>query len=149
MVNVVVYTLFAFIWNDMRYVLLLISCCIVLNCFGQRIITPSNAHKHIGDTVAVFSRVYGVKKTNTMTYLYLGASFPNSPLSVAIPAEDLPYFWEAPEKLYNQKRIIVTGKVWDNSGRPEIIITSPMSIRFMLDSAARSMRNFQKRNRVF
>jgi len=47
---------------------------------------------------------------------------------VVIFAKDRNNFKEAPDAMYNDKNICVTGEVKEYHGKPEIIVTSPEQI---------------------
>jgi micrococcal nuclease len=79
----------------------------------------------MGDSVTVCAKVYGVKTTNSITFINLGSAYPHAPLTVVIFTKDIANFKVAPYDLYNEKRICVSGKLIEYKGKPEIIITGP------------------------
>jgi len=96
--------------------------------FAQAKVPVDSVSKHIGDTVVVCAEVYGVKSLEKLTFINLGAAYPNSPLTLVIFAKDLPNFKTAPETLYSNKKICVTGKLEEFKGKPQIVITKPEEI---------------------
>jgi len=101
-----------------------------LSAFCQTKISIDSVGNHIGDSVTVCAKVYGTKlldKSQT-TFINLGAAYPNSPLTLVIFSKDRPNFKEAPEVMYADKNICVTGLLKEYKGRAEIIIASPGDI---------------------
>jgi len=84
---------------------------------------------YIGKTVTVCSEVFGVKSTEKVTFINVGAKYPNAPLTIVIFKKDLDAnFKETPEKLYGNQHICVTGVVKEYKGKTEIIVSSPDEI---------------------
>lgn len=83
----------------------------------------------VGKSVTVCDEVYGVKTTDKVTYINVGAKYPNAPLTIIIFKKDLEAnFKEQPEKLYGNQHICVTGVVKEYKGKTEIIVTTPEDI---------------------
>lgn len=80
-------------------------------CQGK--IPIDSASKNIGAIATICSKVYDVKALDKITFINMGAAYPNSPLTVVIFTKDLVNFKETPEKLYSGKDICVTGKIDD------------------------------------
>lgn len=101
--------------------------CLLISCisFGQIKISIDSVNNHAGERVTVCNEVYGVKTTEKVTYINLGAAYPKSPLTVIIFAKDLANFPEPPEKLYGNQQVCVTGTLKEYKGKMEIIITKP------------------------
>jgi micrococcal nuclease len=74
--------------------------------------------------------VYGTKSLEKVTFINVGAAYPNSPLRIVIFVKDIANFKNSIEDLYNYKNIGVTGVVKDYNGKPEIVITKPEEISF-------------------
>ena len=100
--------------------------------FSQTKINVEDAAKHVGDTVSVCTKVFGTKyfDKSQMTFLNLGAAYPNSPLTIVIFGKDLPNFKVAPETAYADKDICVTGVIKEFKGKVEIIVSQPSAITF-------------------
>lgn len=96
--------------------------------FAQTKIAVDSVGKHIGDSVTVCSAVYGVKSLEKLTFINLGAAYPNSPLTIVIFTKDLGNFKGAPADLYNSKNVCVTGRLEAFKGKPQIVITKPEAI---------------------
>ena len=86
-------------------------------------ISASDASSYIGQTVKVCSMVYGTKELKSgMTFINLGAAYPNSPLTIVIFGDDLSNFKKNPASYYDGKRVCITGKVTDYKGKAQIVI---------------------------
>lgn len=94
--------------------------------FCQNTISIDSLASHIGEKVTVCNKVYGTKfldqANKQPTFLNVGASYPDNPLTVVIFGDDRKNFKEAPEVMYAGKEICVTGEVKEFKGKPEIII---------------------------
>ena len=95
---------------------------------AQTKIPVDSVSSHIGEKVVVCSEVYGIKSTEKLTFINVGAAYPNSPLTLVIFAKDLPNFSDAPEKLYGNKPICVTDTLKEFKGKTEMVITKPEEI---------------------
>jgi len=95
---------------------------------AQTNISVDSVSKHIGEKVVVCSEVYGVKSFEKVTFINVGAAYPNSPLTLVIFAKDLVNFSDSPEKLYGNKAICVTGILKAFKGKTEIAVTKPDEI---------------------
>jgi len=86
-------------------------------------------NQYIGQRVTVCSEVYGIKTTDKVTFINVGAKYPNAPLTIVIFKKDLDAnFTTSPEKLYGNQPICVTGVVKDYKGKTEIIVSKPEDI---------------------
>ncbi|MFL9482698.1 hypothetical protein ACI6Q2_07945 [Chitinophagaceae bacterium LWZ2-11] len=105
------------------------SCALVK---AQTKITPEEAIKHVGEKVTVCGKVFDTRylesANKTPTFLNVGAKYPASPLTVVIWGDDRKNFKDAPEKLYANKNICITGEVKEFKGKAEIIVTKPEDI---------------------
>ena len=72
--------------------------------------------------------VYGVKSLEKVTFINVGAKYPNAPLTIVIFAKDLANFKDTPEKLYGNHSICVTGVLKEYKGKTEIIVSKPDEI---------------------
>ena len=97
-------------------------------CYAQTKLSIDSAGAHIGEKVIICSEVFGVKSTDKVTFINLGAAYPNSPLTIVIFAKDVSNFKESPVSLYSNKKICVTGTLKDYKGKPEIVVTTPDEI---------------------
>lgn len=96
---------------------------------AQYKVPPDSLKQYIGKSVTVCDEVYGVKTTDKVTFINVGAKYPNAPLTIVIFKKDLEAnFKELPEKLYGNQHICVTGVVKEYKGKAEIIVTTPEDI---------------------
>ncbi len=99
---------------------------------AQTVVSIDSLANHIGETVTVCDKVYGTRffesSKRKPTFLNMGASYPNSPLTIVIFEEDRPKFKRVPEILYDRKNVCVTGKLETYKKITEIIVTSPDQI---------------------
>ena len=115
----------------MKSVFIFIAACLFSSyAFTQTKINVEDVSKHVGDSVTVCTKVFGTKffEKSQMTLLNLGAAYPGSPLTVVIFGKDLPNFKVAPEKIYADKEICVTGVIKEFKGKIEIIVSVPSAI---------------------
>jgi DNA/RNA endonuclease YhcR with UshA esterase domain len=90
--------------------------------------STDSAANYYGKKVTICSKVYGTKALKKVTFINLGAAYPNSLLTVVIFAKDRSKFKIAPDAMYNDKNICVTGIVKEYKGKPAIIVESPDQI---------------------
>jgi DNA/RNA endonuclease YhcR with UshA esterase domain len=93
-------------------------------------IDVTKAKEYEGKLVYTCAKVYGTKvlESNGMTFLNLGAEYPNSPLTIVIYSDSLGNFNNKPSDYYKGKNICVSGKIKIYKGKPEIIVKSMDSI---------------------
>lgn len=104
------------------------SIFISLLSFAQNKISADSASKHMGETVMICSKVYGTKSLEKVTFINVGAAFPNSPLTIVIFAKDIANFKTSIEETYNDKNICVSGILKEYKGKTEIVVTKPEDI---------------------
>ncbi len=93
-------------------------------------VTLDDRNNHVGETVHVCAKVYGVKYLTSggkPTFVKVGASYPNSPLTLLIWQDIRDSFSYQPEKL-DGKNICVIGKLELYKGKPEIVIKKERNI---------------------
>ena len=113
----------------MKKIILLILVNFVYSfIYCQNKISIESGSSHIGETVQVCSKVYGVKSTGKVTFVNLGAQYPHSQLTVVIFNKDNANFKGSIESLFNNKQICVTGLLRKYHRKPEIIISKPDDI---------------------
>ena len=111
-----------------RIILIVVATFISSIAFGQFKISIDSVTKHYGERVTVCSKVYGTKALEKVTFINLGAAYPKSLLTLVIFTKDKSKFKEAPEAMYADKTICVTGELKEYNNKPEIIISSPEQI---------------------
>jgi len=95
---------------------------------AQNRLSIDSVSAHLGDNVTVCAAVFGVKATENITFINLGAAYPNSPLTLIIRTKDLVNFKASPSSLYENKKVCATGILKDYKGKVEIEITKPEEI---------------------
>ena len=108
--------------------LLAIVTFVYLTAFCQTKISIDSVTKHYGERVTVCSKVYGTKALEKLTFINLGAVYPNSLLTLVIFIKDRSNFKEAPEVMYADKAVCVTCELKEYNTKPEIIVSSPDQI---------------------
>jgi len=84
--------------------------------------------QYIGKPVTVCSQVFGIKATDKVVLINLGAAYPASPLTIAILAKDFANFTTPPAEFYKNKKLCVTGIVELFKNKAQIVITKPEEI---------------------
>ena len=104
----------------------IISCFIFSIANGQRTIKLEDVNKHVGDSVKVCGKVYGIKylqqAKNSPTFLNLGAAFPNQQLTIVIWENTRKKMTKSPEEMFSDKNICVSGKVELFKDKPQIVL---------------------------
>jgi hypothetical protein len=111
------------------------KCLIVLvlffitnSLFAQTKISVDSSGAYIGKLVTTCSQVFGIKATDKVVLINLGAAYPASPLTIAIQAKDFANFTTPPAELYANKKLCVTGTIELFKGKAEIVVTKPEEI---------------------
>ena len=99
--------------------------------FAQEKISIDSVSKHIGEAVTVCSKVFGTKflDKSQVTFLNVGAQYPDALLTIVIFGKDRINFKENPETMYADKQICVTGFIKQYKGKEEIIVSHPEEIK--------------------
>jgi DNA/RNA endonuclease YhcR with UshA esterase domain len=122
----------------MKRTLSILFCFLTLSVSAQKQIKAEEAKNHVGDTVKVMGQVYGGKylsySKDSLTFLNIGADYPNAPLTVVIRKNVRSQFKEAPEVLWNKQWIYITGRIELYKDKPQIVLSSAGDI-FMVPPA--------------
>ena len=94
-----------------KIILLAVITLVCSIAFCQTKISIDSVTKHYSETVTVCSKVYGTKALEKVTFINLGASYPNSLLTIVIFTKDKSKFKEAPEAMYADKDIFVPDQI--------------------------------------
>jgi hypothetical protein len=93
--------------------------------------TAAEAKAHIGDQATVCGKVASARYASTTrgkpTFLNLDKPYPNQVFTVLIWGENREKFG-APEEMYRDKQICVTGKITEYRNVPEIVVSEPQNI---------------------
>lgn len=113
----------------MKKIIVVIAVLFIsISAFSQTKIAVDDVAKHIGDSGTVCSKVYGVKKTEKITFINIGDAYPNSPLTVVLFAKDYANFPEDISKMYNNKSVCITGIISEFKGKVQIVISKPADL---------------------
>ncbi len=89
-------------------------------------------NSHIGETVWVCGKVFGVKylttSKNTPTFINVGAAYPNSPLTLLIRQDVRNRFSYKPDQKLTGQSICVTGRLQLYKDKPEIVVKNESEI---------------------
>lgn len=98
--------------------------------FSQTKISIDSISNHKDELVTVCGKVYGTKflDKSQITFIDLGAVYPDAPLTIVILGKDRANFKENPETLYSDKQICVTGVIKEYKGKWEIDVETPKDI---------------------
>ena len=103
-----------------------ISLFICLFSISQTEIKLEDVAKHIGDSVKVCGQVMGIRYleqvNNKPTLINMGAGYPNQLLTVVIWDDVRKQFEKAPEDLFQNKMVCVTGKIELFREKPQIVV---------------------------
>ena len=119
----------------MKKILLLLF--VMIQCHwlhAQQEILVEDAAKHVGDSVKICTKIYGgvylERSKGTPTLLNAGGAFPNAPLTLVIWPATRATYKTAPEELYKDKEVCITGRIILYKDKPEIIITDEKQLTF-------------------
>jgi len=103
-------------------VAMLTTCC----SNGQVKIKLEDISKHVGDSVTVCGKVAGIRfikqSKNTPTFMNVGAAYPNQLLTVVIWGDVRKQYETAPEVLFKDKEVCITGKVELYKEKAQIVV---------------------------
>ena len=122
----------------MRIFLFLLLAALTTNTYAQKEIKLEDIKDHIGDSVKIRGKVFGVRylqaSKNTPTFINIGAAYPNQQLTVVIWGDvrkQLSYNPE--EEKFAQGFAVVTGRIELYKDKPQIVIKDPKQLVFIYD----------------
>ena len=99
---------------------------------GAKTRTAEQAAEHVGEVASVCGKVarptYAGRSRGRPTFLNLDEPYPDHIFTIVIWGENRGRFREAPELLYRDKRICVTGEIETYRGKPQIEVEEPGQI---------------------
>ena len=98
---------------------------------AQKLVPIDSLSAHIGETIKVCDKVAGTfitKSDKPITYLNLGADYPNTKLTIVIFHKDLINFPPKPSNHYNEMNVCIIGELTTYKDRVQIIATKPDQI---------------------
>src|SRR5437773_271730 len=117
----------------MRYLLIIIFAGFTAVSFAQEEIKIEDAKSHIGDSIKIFSKIYGGKylkaEKGSPTFLNLGGPFSHSLVTILISDNARKLFKKAPEQYYQGALVCITGRIQMLNQKPWIIISNPNQIQ--------------------
>jgi len=94
-------------------------------------LTAAEAKDHIGEQATVCGKVASTRFAATTrgkpTFLNLDRAYPSQVFTVLIWGENREKFG-APEEMYRDKQVCVSGKITEYRKAPEIVVSDPQSI---------------------
>ena len=124
----------------MKYFIVSILTILSFSSFAQQEIKIEEVRNHIGDSVTIRDKIFGGKYIQSVkgspTFLNVGDEYPNAPLTLVIWDDTRKQFKAAPEELYKNQQVFITGKIVLYKDKPEIIITNPKQIEVVTATPA-------------
>lgn len=106
--------------------LFIIAICCYSASFAQTEIKLEDAAKHVGDSVKICAKIYGgiflEQAKGTPTFLNVGGSYPNNPLTIVIWADTRKTLEQKPEEFYKDKTVCIFGKISLYKDKPQIVL---------------------------
>lgn len=101
--------------------------------YCQNKISIDSLSKHIGEKATICDKVYSTKfleqSNKQPTFLNLGATYPDNPLTIVIFGDDRKNFTQPSEEFYINKNVCVTGELKEFHGKLEIVVKTPDVIK--------------------
>jgi hypothetical protein len=117
----------------MKYLLSVILAACTLTASAQQEIKIGDAKNHVGDSVKIYSKIYGGKyleaAKGSPTFLNLGGAYPDALVTVVISGDARKLFKKPPEVYYKGADVCVTGRIQMFNEKPEIIVSNPNQIQ--------------------
>ena len=122
----------------MKFLVSLLLLTSFATTHAQQPIELSDIANHIGDSVKVRGKIFGVRyleaANNTPTFINVGAAYPNQLLTVVVWGDVRKKLGYAPEdKKYVGAMAVVMGKVELYNGKPQIVIADPAQLQLIYD----------------
>jgi hypothetical protein len=109
----------------------LAPCDVLARAPQVKRLTAAEAKDHIGEQATVCGKVASTRYAGTSrgkpTFLNLDKPYPSQVFTVLIWGENREKFG-APEEMYRDKQICVTGKITEYRKEPEIVVSEPQNI---------------------
>jgi hypothetical protein len=106
-------------------------CDVIAQAQQVKRLFAAEAKDHIGEKATVCGKVastrYAATTRGKPTFLNLDKPYPSQVFTVLIWDENREKFG-APEEMYRDKQICVTGKITEYRNAPEIVVSDPQSI---------------------
>jgi hypothetical protein len=102
------------------------------NSFAQRQIPVDSVSSFVGQEVQVCSIFYGMKETDKITLINVGAAYPKSPLTIVIYAKDKEKFTDLKNFKAGKTILCATGTVSEFKGKMQIAVEK--AEQFVIDN---------------
>ncbi len=110
----------------MKYLVLVAFLPFATIAYSQKMIKLEDVSKHVGDSVRVCGKVYGIRymeqAKNSPTLINIGGAYPNQKLTVVIFGDVRKKFEKTPEELFKDKEICVTGRIEMYKGKEQVVV---------------------------
>jgi peroxiredoxin family protein len=98
--------------------------------FAQTELPVDSVSSAIGQDVKVCATFYGMKETDKITLINVGAAYPNSPLTIVIYAKDKDKFKSIIKTFEKEKTsLCVSGTVSEFKGKTQIAVERPEQLQ--------------------
>lgn len=98
-------------------------------------LTPEAAKAHVGQTATVCGKVantyYSRFVEGKPTFINFGRPYPNHVFSIAIMGTDRAKFGNVPEKVFEGRKVCVTGLIEAYDNKPLIVVRDKAQIRWI------------------
>ena len=123
----------------MRLFILAFLSLSFLSTLAQQELKPEELKDHIGDSVTVKGKIFGVRyfesAKNSPTLINVGGTYPNQVYTIVIFGDVRKKLGFDPEESkYTGGIAIVTGRVELYKDKPQIVITDPAQLQILNDS---------------
>jgi len=120
--------------NTLRLLLLIIWISgFSFPAYAQDSISPEDAGKYLRQQKTVCGKVvsthYAVKSKGQPTFLNFGKPYPQQVFTVVIWNEDRGKFGKAPEGLFRDKEVCVSGLIVEHNGKAQMVVRNPGQMR--------------------
>src|ERR1044071_5225412 len=116
----------------MKLLIIASLLCFSITAVSQTQIKIEDVRNHVGDSVKLMAKIYSGKYferiANTPTFLNVGNSYPDRPLTLVIWGSVRSQFKNPPETFYTGKEEWITGKIELYKNKPQIVIYNPNQI---------------------
>jgi DNA/RNA endonuclease YhcR with UshA esterase domain len=111
-----------------RLAALFLFTILLVNSYAQKVIKTDSVKAYVGKEVTVKGTVSEITVTKSgLTYLNIDGKFPDNKFTALVFKRDAEPFGDL--KVWEKKKIEITGKIEDYKGKPQIVLTKPDQIK--------------------
>ncbi len=92
-------------------------------------INDKDVASYVGKEVTVCDSVYSARAMDNLSLMNVGGKFPKEVMTIVVFKGDRDKFEEEPVKLFEHKRICVTGKLTMYKDKLQIVVTDPKQVK--------------------